>query len=158
MINYISFILIICILFYIYTQTSSSEHFKLKDDFVVYIVWNDLINPYGLGDRLRGSIAIYQYCDAYNIKCVFDPRFSAFGKFFESSKSNDLDLRVNSKTPVYQILTSGGSNSIKMFLNNKMDEQEINSLVENTVFEVNNSQTLKDYMDKIMDTFVFLVI
>jgi hypothetical protein len=133
---------------YIYLQPTSTEHFK--DRVTVYIVWNDLINPYGLGDRLRGSIAIYQFCNANNIKCVFDPRFSGFGKFLESGQSDNLDLIINPTTPVYQILSSGGSNSIKMFLDKKMDDETLDKLIKNTVKDSNTNDALKEFMNKII--------
>jgi hypothetical protein len=148
MINYISFILILCILLYIFLQPSYPEHFK--NDFIVYIVWNDLINPYGLGDRLRGSVAIYQYCKSNNIKCVFDPRFSGFGNFLECNQSNNLNPTINTTTPVYQILTPGGSKSIKMFLDKKIDDQTLDTLVNNTIIESNSDETFKEFMNKII--------
>ncbi len=151
-INYISFILILCIIIWIYGQKNSFEHFakstlKLKP--TVYIVWNDLINPYGLGDRLRGSIAIYQYCKSNNIKCVFDPRFSGFGKFLDSG-TNLSSSPIVPTTLVNQILTPGGANSIKMFLKDKMNDQLVDSVVTNTVFEPDEKNDFKHFMDKII--------
>ncbi len=124
MINYISFILILCILIYIYYKPMGSEPF-VSDDFVVYIVWNDAFNKQGLGDKLRGSIAIYQFCQSRNIHCIFDPRFSSFGKFLNPIQN--FNPKINSLTPVSQLLNDyDDPNALANFMNKTINEAKEN--------------------------------
>lgn len=96
--NCIAIIILVIILFIIYYNQENFENNKKT----VYIVWNDTINKQGLGDKLRGTIAIYQYCRLNNINCFFDATFSEFNKYLKNSNSNNSDLNIN--TPIASVL------------------------------------------------------
>ena len=101
MIKFLSIGIIILIIWYIYYQPNS-ESFITNPNITVYIVWNDKFNIQGLGDKLRGTIAIYQYCQAHNIPCFFDARFSTFGKYLVNGSTNP-NPKITINTPVPQL-------------------------------------------------------
>jgi hypothetical protein len=107
----IKFLLVISILIlgYIYFQEKLPFEFFTQTQSIssiptVYIVWNDKFNVQGLGDKLRGTIAIYQYCQKNSIPCVFDSRFSTFGKFLTNGIPFNPHPLINKSTPVAQLL------------------------------------------------------
>jgi hypothetical protein len=118
----VTVILIILLIYYIYTK--QYEYFETNKK-KIYIVWNDTINKQGLGDKLRGTIAIYQYCRLNNIECIFDATFSEFGKFLKNSKPNNSNLNIN--TPIASIL------------NVYDDDQAIKNLIDNELKDKNEA-------------------
>jgi len=152
MINYISFTLILCILLYIYIyiKPASPEPFSLSknlDNFIVYIVWNDTFNKQGLGDKLRGSIAIYQYCQTRNIQCIFDPRFSMFGKHLNLTQTQTFEPKINSSTPVSQLLNEyDDKNALEKFMNKIVSESQDKYVCVFTNVFPTIPLTLNDYM------------
>lgn len=99
----------IFILIYLYLENYNLESFENNPGSIqtvptVYIVWNDKFNIQGLGDKLRGTIGIYQYCQANGIPCVFDARFSVFGKFLANSSPQNPNPAITQSTPVHQLL------------------------------------------------------
>ena len=119
----VTVILIILLIYYIYTK--QYEYFEDINKKKIFIVWNDTINKQGLGDKLRGTIAIYQYCRLNNIECIFDATFSEFGKFFKNSKPNNSNLNIN--TPIASIL------------NIYDDDQAIKNLIDNELKDKNEA-------------------
>lgn len=119
----VTVILAILLINYIYNE--QYEYFEDVNKKKVFIVWNDTINKQGLGDRLRGTIAIYQYCRLNNIQCIFDATFSEFGKFLKNSKPNNPNLNIN--TPIASIL------------NIYDDDQAIKNLIDNELKDKNEA-------------------
>jgi hypothetical protein len=118
--NYSTIILIILLLFYIYNQ--NTENFEDNNTKTVYIVWNDTINKQGLGDKLRGTVAIYQYCRLNNIKCIFDATFSEFSKYLKNSKQSNPNLNIN--TPIASILNIyDDDQAIKKLIDNELKDK-----------------------------------
>jgi hypothetical protein len=95
-----------------------------EDNKIVYIVWNDEINDKGFGDKLRGTIAIYQYCRSVNIKCKFDATLSTFGKYLKNAKTSNSDLTKD--TPIASIIDIYDDNdAIENFIKKELLEKDI---------------------------------
>jgi len=128
MIKYFSIILILTIIWYIYYQIkpetfTNDINISNKSCPTVYIVWNDKFNIQGLGDKLRGTIAIYQYCTANKIPCIFDARFSIFGKYLANSLPLKPHPKINIKTPVPQLLNVyNDPDALGKFISKQIDE------------------------------------
>lgn len=119
----VTVILAILLINYIYNE--QYEYFEDVNKKKVFIVWNDTINKQGLGDKLRGTIAIYQYCRLNNIECIFDATFSEFSKYLKNSKSINSNLNIN--TPIASIL------------NIYDDDQAIKNLIDNELKDKNEA-------------------
>jgi hypothetical protein len=119
----VTVILAILLINYIYNE--QYEYFEDVNKKKVFIVWNDTINKQGLGDKLRGTIAIYQYCRLNNIECIFDATFSEFSKYLKNSKSLNPNLNIN--TPIASIL------------NVYDDDQAIKNLIDNELKDKNEA-------------------
>ena len=115
--NIFALIIILLILNIIYIR--KKENFN-TDDKIVYIVWNDNIDKQGLGDKLRGTLAIIQYCRSKNIKYVFDATLSVFGKYFKNA--NSLNPRITVDTPIKSYVDICYENPMKSLI----DEELIN--------------------------------
>lgn len=88
----------------------------------ICIVWNDKFNSQGLGDKLRGMIAIYQYCQTNNIPCIFDARFSTFGKFLINASPLNHHTQITESTPVAQLLNVyDNPNALGNFIRKQID-------------------------------------
>ena len=113
-------ILVILLINYIYNEPY--EYFEDINRKKVYIVWNDTINKQGLGDKLRGTVAIYQYCRLNNIKCIFDATFSEFSKYLKNSKQSNTNLNIN--TPIASILNVyDDDQAIKKLIDNELKDK-----------------------------------
>ena len=117
----IGFLIIIIILSYIYNKNKETFDINQK---TVYIVWNDINNTQGLGDRIRGSIAIYQYCRESNINCIFDATFTEFNNFFKNARSNEPELKIDTEiVKLLDIYDDNDDNKIRQVIKNFIDNE-----------------------------------
>jgi len=118
--NLISIVILI-LLFYYFYNNNLAEHYS--SDKTVYIVWNDAATTQGLGDRIRGNIAIYQYCRSNNIKCIFDASLSGFGQFLKNSNSNNPNLNID--TEIVSVLNIYDDEfAIKKLIDNELKNKD----------------------------------
>lgn len=114
-------IVILILLFYYFYNNNLAEHYS--SDKTVYIVWNDIVNKQGLGDKIRGTIAIYQYCRSNNIKCIFDASLSGFGQFLKNSNSNNPNLNID--TEIVSVLNIYDDEfAIKKLIDNELKNKD----------------------------------
>lgn len=119
--NIIAILILISLFYYYYYESISIEHYN--NNKTVYIVWNDKVNTQGLGDKIRGTIAIYQYCRLNNIKCVFDASLSGFGQFLKNSNSNNPNLNID--TEIVSVLnTYDDKFAIKKLIDNELKNKD----------------------------------
>ena len=133
--NYSTIIVIILLLYYIYYQNKEDFEDININKKTVYIVWNDTINKQGLGDKLRGTIAIYQYCRLNNIDCIFDATFSEFSKYFKNSKNSNPNLKID--TPIVSII------------NIYDDDQAIKKLIDNELKDKNEAYVFSNLFPQV---------
>ena len=85
----------------------------------MYLVWRGLkeegLHKNGFGDKLRGALAMHQYCSAHNIPLIVDATEDVCGKFLKFVRSKSFEDSIQDQ-PVHQI---------SQFLNL---EEELNAL------------------------------
>jgi len=80
---------LVFMLLYYYNHTI--ENFR--EPKTIYIVWRN--QTYGFGDKLRGALALHQYCSETNIRLVVDGTDNICSNFLKNVNSNEYDIIKN---------------------------------------------------------------
>jgi len=128
------FILIVC-LFYNKTKEGFLE---TKYDKTIYLVWQNKIKNnitnHGFGDKLRGALLLYQYCNENHINFKLDATDDVCSDFLKNVISSDYDKIKNQK-----IINLGIENVEKKLMNS--GDQPLEKIIETiqTELSYNNS-------------------
>lgn len=105
--KFIIFILVIYLLIYLLylSYLSYYSYITIKESFLdttyektIYLVWRNKKNKetsYGIGDRIRGALCLYQYCKKNKINLKIDATDDICGDYLKNIKSDSYNLIKN---------------------------------------------------------------
>jgi len=90
---FIFILLFILILYLIYNNLFYKNKIENFSNKKIYLIWRNLKESmsWGLGDKVRSSIAVFQYCKRKNIELILDGTDDISSKFLKNIKSNEYD-------------------------------------------------------------------
>ena len=132
------FISLSTFVFHYYNKTIEG-FLDTKYEKTIYLVWRNKINTetgYGIGDRVRGALCLYQYCKENNINLKIDATDDKCGDYLKNIKSDDYNL-IKDKKLILLLWHSKYSEEIKKTLDDELVKN-------NTIFVFSNYYTQKE--------------
>ena len=111
----------------------------------------DMSFRFGIGDLLRGSIGVLQYCEQNNYDCIIDISLHPIAQLLQIKKHKYSDLIEQNKNMIKGIFPTNINNSdnIYMYMDNELKEKDIIFFFSNFGLDVFNKTPSKNVLEKI---------
>ena len=113
----------------------------------------DRSNRFGLGDLLRGSIGVLQYCEKNNYECIIDISLHPIAQLLQIKKHKYSDFIEQNKNMIKGIFSTNINNSenIYTYMDNELKEKDMIFFFSNFGLDVFNKAPSKNILEKIHD-------
>lgn len=131
-------LIMISMVFYRYFIYTIDGFLETSHKKTIFLIWRNKINTetgFGIGDRIRGALCLYQYCKENNINLKMDITDDITGEYLKNIKSDDY-LLVKDK-PLILILWHWTYDNVKKTLDDELSKND-------TIFVFCNNTPIKE--------------